>query len=65
MFSQLTRITLRWEDRNGDPVLRRLPPEVLAQVGFGGPGLFGHDELLFPGISTLLEYYAFPRKFSA
>ncbi|WP_417262062.1 type VI secretion system baseplate subunit TssF [Celeribacter sp.] len=63
VFSQLTRITLRWEDRNGDPVLRRLPPEVLAQVGFGGPALFGHDELLFPGISTLLEYYAFPRKF--
>jgi type VI secretion system protein ImpG len=64
VFSQLTRITLRWEDRNGDPVLRRLPLEMLDQVGFDpAHPLFGHDELLFPGISTLLEYYAFPRKF--
>lgn len=64
IFSQLQRITLRWELPNGEAVLRRLPLEMLQQVGFDPRyPLFGRDERAFPGFSTLLEYFAFPRKF--
>jgi len=40
------------------------PLNALRQVGFDERyPLFGRDERVFPGISTLLEYFAFPRKF--
>lgn len=64
VFSQLKRITLRWELPNGEPVLRHIPLDSLQQVGFDPAyPLFGRDERVFPGYSTLLEYFAFPRKF--
>lgn len=64
VFSQLKRITLRWELPNGEPVLRHIPIDALQQVGFDPDfPLFGRDERVFPGYSTLLEYFAFPRKF--
>lgn len=64
VFSNLKRVSLRWSDKNGDPVSRRYPIEHLEQVGFDpDTPLFGRDERLFPGFSWLVEYFAFPRKF--
>lgn len=64
VFARLSRASLRWEDKGGTPIFHRIPLEDIAQVGFDGRyPLFGRDERLFPGISTLLEYFAFPRKF--
>ena len=64
IFSNLVRVSLRWEDKMGTPTFRRLPADSIAQVGFDADNpLFGRDELQFPGMSTLLEYFAFPRKF--
>ncbi len=64
IFSSLVRVSLRWEDKMGTPIFRRLPPDAIAQVGFDTDNpLYGRDERQFPGLSTLLEYFAFPRKF--
>ncbi|GGE22576.1 type VI secretion system protein ImpG [Primorskyibacter flagellatus] len=63
-FCRVTRMSLVWEDELGDPVTRTVPRDRLAQIGFDPDApLFGRDERLFPGFSTLLEYFAFPRKF--
>ena len=64
VFADRTRATLRWEDKMGTPHFVRLPPEAIEQVGFDHDfPLYGRDERLFPGISLLLEYFSFPRKF--
>ena len=65
MFSGLIRVTLCWENDFGDPVYRMVSPaEMIEQIGFDRPfPLFERDERLFPGFSTLLEYFTFPRKF--
>ncbi|MEL6915902.1 MAG: type VI secretion system baseplate subunit TssF [Pseudomonadota bacterium] len=64
VFANRVRVSLRWEDELGSPVFRRLPPDAIAQVGFDPDyPLFGRDERLFPGISLLLEYFSYPRKF--
>jgi len=64
VFGKLIRASLRWEDKGGNPVFHRIPMEDIEQVGFDrDTPLFGRDERLFPGVSTLLEYFSFPRKF--
>lgn len=64
IFSNLLRVSLRWEDDGGKPVFVRLPNEAIEQVGFDSElPLYGRDDRVFPGISTLLEYFAFPQKF--
>ena len=64
VFARLSRASLRWEDKGGTPIFHRIPVEDIEQVGFDQDHpLYGRDERLFPGISTLLEFFAFPRKF--
>lgn len=64
VFARLKRVSLRWEDAQGDPILRRVPLDAIRQVGFDAERpLFSQDPRLFPGFVTLLEFFAFPRKF--
>ncbi|MEM1234429.1 MAG: type VI secretion system baseplate subunit TssF [Pseudomonadota bacterium] len=64
VFADLTRVTLRWEDKMGTPHFVKLPKTAVEQVGFDPDfPLYGRDERLFPGNSLLLEYFSFPRKF--
>lgn len=64
IFSNLARVSLRWEDDMGTPTFRRLPIEAIEQVGFDDEfPLYGADDRQFAGILTLLEYFSFPRKF--
>ncbi|MCF6445709.1 type VI secretion system baseplate subunit TssF [Nereida sp. MMG025] len=64
IFSRLLRVSLRWEDNMGTPIFHRIPNSDIQQVGFDSENsLYGRDERLFPGVSTLLEFFAFPRKF--
>jgi type VI secretion system protein ImpG len=64
VFARLKRVSLRWEDAQGDPVLRRIPLEAVTQIGFDAARpLYSQDPRLFPGFVTLLEFFAFPRKF--
>ncbi|QUJ78248.1 type VI secretion system baseplate subunit TssF [Sulfitobacter albidus] len=64
VFANLSRVSLRWEDKMGTPVFRRLPIHAIEQVGFDADcPLYRADERQFPGVSTLLEYFSFPRKF--
>lgn len=63
-FSSLVRVSLRWQDKNDEPVFRTIPVSNVEQVGFDSEyPLFGADDRLFPGCSTLLEWFSFPRKF--
>lgn len=64
VFADRTRVLVRWEDKLGTPHFVRVPLEAIEQVGFDPDcPLYGRDERLFPGISLLLEYFSFPRKF--
>lgn len=60
----LTRASLRYEDKNGDPVFLRLSPKAVEQVGFDEQGpLLPHNGVLFEGFSLLRDAFVFPRKF--
>jgi len=64
IFCDLNRISIRYLDKNGDPVFARLDPARVEQVGFGPKErLFPHQKRLFDGFATLREAFAFPRKF--
>ncbi len=64
IFCGLTRASLRYLDKRGDPVFIRLDPRSIEQVGFGdGEDLFPHDGRLFHGFALLREAFVFPRKF--
>ena len=64
VFGRLTRASLRWEAKGGTPIFHNIPLDEIEQVGFDDDApLYGRDERVFPGISTLLEYFSFPRKF--
>lgn len=64
IFANATRLSLRWENDMGTPTFRRVPPDAVEQVGFDSDlPLYGFNERHFPGISTLLEYFSFQRKF--
>jgi len=59
-----TRVSLRYLDKNGDPVFRRIPPDAIEQIGFDRDHwLLPHDGRLFEGFATLREAFVFPRKF--
>ena len=63
IFCDLKRASLRYLDKNGDPVFIRLDPAMIEQVGFDEDAdLFPHDGRLFRGFSALREVFAFPRK---
>ncbi|MFQ6549981.1 type VI secretion system baseplate subunit TssF [Aestuariibius sp. 2305UL40-4] len=60
----LTRATLRWLDKNGDPVFQRLDPKAIEQINFDPrhrvfPRRSGH----FHGFALLREAFVFPRAF--
>jgi len=62
--SRLSGLSVQWEDEFGDTVYRSFDVNLVQQIGFDREyPLYGRDERLFPGFSTLLEYFAFPRKF--
>lgn len=60
----LTRASLRYLDKNGDPVFLRLAPNAIQQIGFEEQGpLLPHEGALFSGFSCLRDAFVFPRKF--
>lgn len=64
LFRDTTRITLRYLNARGDPVLLRLPPDCLAQLGFEqDEALFPEDTRVFRGFTLLREFFMFPQKF--
>ncbi len=63
IFCDLKRASLRYLDKNGDPVFIRLDKQSIEQVGFDeGANLFPHDGRLFEGFAQLREIFVFPRK---
>lgn len=64
IFADTLRVSLRWEDDHGTPVFRTLPAHAVEQIGFDQDApLYGRDDRQFPGVSKLLEFFAFNRKF--
>lgn len=64
VFCDLTRVSLRWLDDQGDPVFVTLPPAAIEQLGFGPEDrLFPHRRRVFQGFARLREFFVFPRKF--
>ena len=65
IFCDTTRISLRWQNKQGDAVFSTLPPSSLEQVGFDThERLFPHNTRLFDGFAILREFFIFPRKFA-
>lgn len=63
IFCDLKRVSLRYVDKNGDPVFIRLDPKSIQQVGFDDDThLFPHNGRLFNGFARLREVFVFPRK---
>ena len=64
LFANLKRITLRYEDFHGDPVLMHLTLDQISQLGFEeSDRLYPSDDRFFTGFETLREYFSFPQKF--
>ncbi|TRW99586.1 type VI secretion system baseplate subunit TssF [Paracoccus sp. M683] len=58
------RLSLRWIDKQGDPVFIRLNPDQVGQIGFAeDERLFRRDTRLFDGFAHLREAFVFPRKY--
>lgn len=58
------RVSLRWQQRNGDPVFMRLAPSQVEQIGFHpDETLFHRSSALFQGFALLRDFFAFPRRF--
>ncbi len=64
LFRDTKRITLRYLNKHGDPVLIRLPPDCIEQLGFEeNEAIFSEDLRVFRGFSLLREFFIFPQKF--
>lgn len=64
VFCDVTRVSLRWQNAQGDAVFSTLPNDCLEQIGFDDDErLFPHNTRLFEGFALLREYFVFPRKF--
>ena len=64
LFRDATRVTLRYLNKTGDPILVRLPPDCIEQVGFAeDEAIFTEDKRVFRGFSSLREFFMFPQKF--
>ncbi len=64
VFCNQTRVSLRWLNAQGDPVMLRLPPDSVKQIGFGrDQRLIPQDARMFDGFAELREAFAFPRKY--
>lgn len=63
IFCDLKRASLRYLDKNGDPVFVRLDKRSIQQVGFDdNDHLFPRRGHMFEGFSRLREAFVFPRK---
>lgn len=63
VFCDVKRASLRYLDKNGDPVFVRLNPASIEQVGFDeDEQLFPRNARLFQGFARLREAFVFPRK---
>ena len=63
IFCDVKRASLRYLDKNGDPVFVRLDPNSIEQVGFDEDEfLFPRNARLFQGFARLREVFVFPRK---
>ena len=63
IFCNVKRASIRYLDKNGDPVFVRLPRNSIEQVGFDEDDyLFPRNGRLFDGFARLREVFAFPRK---
>ena len=66
IFSRLTGVWLRFQDRHGDPMAIALPPDAIRPVGFDPADfLIPEDPRVFRGFHFLREYFWYPRKFLA
>jgi type VI secretion system protein ImpG len=64
VFGHRTAAYLRFPDEFGDPVLLRLDPGQIEQIGLGeGESLLPGDHRIFRGFELLRDYFIFPRKF--
>lgn len=64
LFTNVTRLTLRYLDARGDPVFLPLPPGAISQIGFAeDEAIFPEDTRVFRGFSLLREFFLFPQKF--
>lgn len=63
IFCDVKRASLRYLDKNGDPVFVRLDPTSIEQTGFDDDeALFPRNSRLFEGFARLREVFVFPRK---
>ena len=63
IFCGLTRVSLRYLDKRGDPVFMRIDPKSVEQLGFDDDdNLFTDNKRVFRGFSRLREIFVFPRK---
>ena len=66
IFSRLTGVWLRFQDRHGDPMAIALPPDAIRPVGFDPADfLIPENPRVFRGFHFLREYFWYPRKFLA
>lgn len=64
IFAQTISLSVRYLDNFGDPVVIRLDPEQILQLGFDEEDEFFYsDARVFRGFDFLREYFMFPRKF--
>lgn len=60
----LLRISLRYQNANGDAAFIRLDPEQIEQIGFNeNERILPRNTLLFDGFAQLREAFIFPRKY--
>lgn len=65
LFAACRRITIRYLDPFGDPRFLEVPQSVIEQVGFGEDETLGEqDDRVFAGFNLLLDFFAFPAKFT-
>ena len=63
LIANTARVTIRYRDRQGDPVFLRCPPDMIAQLGFEGTGLYPNDDRMFGGFQLLRDFYTLPQAF--
>lgn len=64
LFKDVKGVTLRYLNKHGDPVLIRLDPDCIEQIGFAeNEAIFAEDTRVFRGFTLLREFFMFPQKF--